>query len=52
MNSSRFTRFSHRYLGWAALLVAPVMLGARGCGVAVVGSECGGLRGAQCATGQ
>jgi len=52
MNILRFTHLSHRYLGWAALLVAPIMLGARGCGVAVVGSECGGLRGAQCGAGQ
>ncbi len=44
--------FQHRYLGWAALLIAPVMLGARGCHVAVVGSECGGLRGQQCESGQ
>lgn len=28
------------------------MLGARGCEVAVVGSECGGLQGAQCEAGQ
>jgi len=41
-----------RILGWAALLIAPAMLGARGCDVAVVGSECGGQRGAACGSEQ
>jgi hypothetical protein len=48
MTTERSTSFKHRYLGWAALLIAPAMLGARGCNVAVVGSECGGLRGQTC----
>jgi hypothetical protein len=52
MTTERSTSFKHRYLGWAALLIAPAMLGARGCHVAVVGSECGGLRGEQCESGQ
>lgn len=52
MTTERSTSFKHRYLGWAALLIAPVMLGARGCHVAVVGSECGGLQGQQCESGQ
>jgi Kazal-type serine protease inhibitor-like protein len=46
------TSFKYRSLGWAAVLIAPALLGARGCDVAVVGSECGGLRGAQCGVGQ
>jgi hypothetical protein len=52
MTTERSTSFKHRYLGWAALLIAPAMLGSRGCHVAVVGSECGGLRGEQCDSGQ
>ena len=52
MTTKRFNSFKHRYLGFAALLIAPAMLGARGCHVAVVGSECGGLRGEQCDSGQ
>src|SRR4051812_5053958 len=32
----------------ALALFAPAMLGARGCDVAVVGSECGGLQGISC----
>jgi Kazal-type serine protease inhibitor-like protein len=52
MTSKRTIPLKHRYLGWAALLIVPAMLGAKGCEVAVVGSECGGLRGQQCDTGQ
>ncbi|HTV20160.1 MAG TPA: Kazal-type serine protease inhibitor domain-containing protein [Polyangiaceae bacterium] len=52
MTTERSISFKHRYLGLAALLIAPAMLGARGCHVAVVGSECGGLRGEQCDAGQ
>jgi hypothetical protein len=52
MMTERSKSFKHRYLGWAALLFAPAMLGARGCHVAVVGSECGGLRGERCDSGQ
>jgi hypothetical protein len=52
MTTERSISFKHRYLGLAALLIAPAMLGARGCHVAVVGSECGGLRGEQCDSGQ
>jgi Kazal-type serine protease inhibitor domain len=52
MMTERSISFKHRYLGWAALFIAPAMLGARGCHVAVVGSECGGLRGEQCESGQ
>jgi hypothetical protein len=48
MTTRRSISLTHRYLGLAALLIAPAMLGARGCHVAVVGSECGGLRGEQC----
>jgi len=32
MNKARIRQHSHRYLYWAALLVAPAMLGAKGCG--------------------
>jgi hypothetical protein len=52
MTTERTISFKHRYLGIAALLIAPAMLGARGCHVAVVGSECGGLQGEQCDAGQ
>jgi hypothetical protein len=52
MMTDRSKSFKHRYLGWAALLFAPAMLGARGCDVAVVGSECGGLRGERCGRDQ
>src|SRR5262245_54842822 len=52
MTTKRSISFMHRYLGFAALLIAPAMLGARGCHVAVVGSECGGLRGEQCDSGE
>lgn len=52
MTTERSTSFNHRYLAWAALLIAPAMLGARGCQIGVVGSECGGLRGEQCEAGQ
>ena len=52
MTTKRSITFKNRYLGLAALLIAPAMLGARGCHVAVVGSECGGLRGEQCDSGQ
>jgi hypothetical protein len=40
--------FNHRQLLWTALLIAPAALGAKGCEVAVVGSECSGLQGAAC----
>lgn len=52
MNRPRLPRSSQRYLYWAALLVAPGVLGAKGCGGsdnARGGSSCGGLRGVQCA---
>jgi Kazal-type serine protease inhibitor-like protein len=51
MTIERSPSFKHRYLGWAALLIAPIMLGARGCEITGEGSECGGLRGEQCGTG-
>jgi hypothetical protein len=52
MRNQRFISNKYRLLGWAALLIAPAMLGARGCEVAVVGSECGGLAGEPCGAGQ
>jgi hypothetical protein len=42
--------FWQRSLGWAALWIAPALLGARGCGTAIVGSECDGSAG-QCEVG-
>ncbi len=50
--TKRTTPLKHRYLGWAALLLVPAVLGAKGCEIAVVGSECGGLAGAQCGAGE
>jgi Kazal-type serine protease inhibitor-like protein len=51
MTIERSPSLKHRYLGWAALLIAPIMLGARGCEITGEGSECGGLRGEQCGSG-
>ena len=52
MISKRTTSTKPRYLGLAAFLFAPVVLGARGCDLAVIGSECGGLTGEACGSGQ
>jgi hypothetical protein len=52
MTVKRTTTAKHRQLGWAALLLLPAMLGAKGCDVAVVGSDCGGIAGVQCGRGQ
>lgn len=52
MTSKRMTLRRHRHLAWAAFIAVPAMLGAKGCEVAVVGSECGGLQGAECGEGQ
>jgi hypothetical protein len=49
---NNITSFKYRSLGWAALLILPTLLGAKGCDVAVVGSECGGLRGEACGAGE
>jgi hypothetical protein len=43
---------THRFLTWAAIGIAPLVLAAKGCGVAVVGEECGGLAGLSCDEGQ
>jgi hypothetical protein len=42
MTNERFSSLLRRSVGWAALWVAPALLGARGCDTAVVGSECDG----------
>jgi hypothetical protein len=39
-------------LALALVFIAPAVLGARGCDVAVVGSECGGIRGVTCKADQ
>jgi hypothetical protein len=52
MSNKLRTRAKHSHWGWMALMVVPALLGAKGCEIGVIGSECGGLTGAQCGPGE
>lgn len=52
MSTKLRTLAKHSHLGWVALMVVPALLGAKGCEIGVVGSECGGLSGEGCGSGE